>query len=532
MNTKKIAVGYCRVSTDEQANNGLSLDVQEATCRTAMARDGYEILKIVRDEGKSGGNLNRQGMQEIIELAENNKVHAIYTISSDRVSRNTQEYLFLRDLFRKKGIELRYINQPNIDDSAAGRTIDEVMASFNQLHRLQTSEKVKTTLYAKAEAGYFPEYAPPGYKNIDNPDKTAPKIAQKIIVPDPASRDLITEAFKLFATGNYNGYDLCDLMYEKGLRSRNGGKIPYSRFYSLLRNKFYIGEVHWGKVHVKEGKHEPLIDRETFERVQMIMDGNNYHACRRRKYQWLLNGFVYCHRHQKRYTAEWHLKKGISYYHCTNRSGCGKYIRTEELESLVAKKFQDLEFAPDFVNKVMEKVKAEYYKRREQFDGKKQSFTNQKTALEARRKAAEENLLDKVISGEDFKRINEEIKGQLQNIDRKIFELENGHQVKLDVAQEVLKFTQNLSDSYAQATPFIKRHYLSLFWDRFEVEDGIIITSRPSLLFDELLKLQQIFYRTQETKNLQLLGDSEASNQVIIRDCWLERWDSNPRPTG
>lgn len=57
---KKVAVGYCRVSTDEQAVKGLSLDYQEEQCRNAAKRDGYTEVLIIKDEGKSGKNLKEK----------------------------------------------------------------------------------------------------------------------------------------------------------------------------------------------------------------------------------------------------------------------------------------------------------------------------------------------------------------------------------------------------------------------------------------------------------------------------------------
>lgn len=230
------------------------------------------------------------------------------------------------------------------------------MASFNEMQRLVTSEKVKATLYAKAEAGYFPSTPPPGYKNMDNPNKTVDRLCRKIVVLNDDA-PLIKEMFTLYSTGNFSVYDLQDIMYEKGLRSRRGGKLSRSRMYDLLRNRFYLGEVRWGKIVNKNGKHKTIIDESLFNKVQTIMDTKNKHACRRRKYSWLLNGFLYCYKHNKRYTAEWHLNKKIAYYHCTNKSGCGKYSEQIQMEEKVAEKFKNIEFDPEFVNMVIEKTR-------------------------------------------------------------------------------------------------------------------------------------------------------------------------------
>ncbi|OGN07640.1 MAG: hypothetical protein A3B86_02260 [Candidatus Yanofskybacteria bacterium RIFCSPHIGHO2_02_FULL_38_22b] len=521
---KKNAIGYCRVSTDEQAKHGLSLDVQEESCKMAIQSDGYELLKIIRDEGKSGGNLNRAGMRELISLVINKKIDAIYTISGDRLNRNTLEYMQLRKLLRENDIDLKYINQANTDDSAMGRTMDTVLASFNEFQRLQTSEKVKKVSAARVEAGYFPTGAPIGYKNDINPDPNADRLAKKVIVPD-AMAPLVTEAFKFFATGNFNGYDLCNLLNQKGLRTRYGKPMLPSRFYELLKNRIYLGEVHHGKNHNPNGKHKPLIDKATFDRVQSILDGHNKHACRRRKYCWLLGGFVYCARHGKRYTAEWHLNKKLAYYHCTNRNGCGKYIETNKLEALIADKFKDLEFNPEFIDKIIEKAKTAFYASRDEYDAKRQALVNQKTAFEAKLKSAEDKLFSEILLSDDYKRIRYEVKTEIESIEEQLAHLSQRQEVKVDIAKEILSFTKNIYLTYKKAPPHIKRHYLSLFWDRFEIQDGVIIKSVSSILFNHLLDLEQIYLKNQ---NPQITGDSDVLINIATE---LRGQDSNLEPS-
>lgn len=496
--TTNLAVAYVRVSTDDQADRGLSLEVQEEQCVNKIKADGFTLYKVVRDEGKSGKNLTgRPGMQEIMELTTTEKINAVYMVSSDRLARNTADHICLRDLFHKHNVQMNFLNQPNMDNSAMGITMDNIMASFNQMHSLITSEKVISVITEKIKAGYFASIAPIGYKNVANP-RSINRLDRRIIVPDETA-PFITEAFNLYATGNYNGRDLNDLMYAKGLRTKKGGKLSISRFYEMVRNPIYIGELHWGNIRIEKAQHEPLIDRTTFEKVQTIWTGMSYHASRRRKYQWLLNGFVFCPEHNRRFTAEFHPGKP-SYYHCPNSSGCGKYIEVSVLEKAVAEKFQSLEFEPGFLDAVIKRVQEVYYKRREEYMGKRQGYVNQKKALEDKRKIAEDKLFANLISDADFTRIRTEIAADIATLDERVYELDQKHEVKVDVAQEILHFTRNIYDTYKKAGLLLKRHYLGFFWDRFEVCDGVIINSRQSLLFRELLRLQGATYQNGKLK--------------------------------
>ena len=145
---KKVAVIYCRVSTEEQAKEGLSVESQELSCRRKAEEEGYSILEVIKDEGKSGGNIKRPGIQRILRLiAEKETLNAIYITNTDRLSRNVADHIFLTDLFRKNKIDLKSITQPKMDDSAASITMDVMMSTFNQFHRLNTFEKIKTNNY-------------------------------------------------------------------------------------------------------------------------------------------------------------------------------------------------------------------------------------------------------------------------------------------------------------------------------------------------------------------------------------------------
>lgn len=302
---KKKAVIYIRVSTEDQVE-GLSLDVQESLCRRRAKEDGYEVVEVLNDAGISGYKDNRPGIIRLKEMVLRGEINAIVALSSDRIYRNARSHIDLRDLLFKFGVKILYVHQISPENNASSIMTDSMMANVNQFYRDQISDKVKSALYARVEAGHFPTLPPPGYHNIENPDPKADRLSKRIVVPDEVMAPLITEMFKLYATGLYSVYDLADMLSDKGLRSQKGLKMSYSRCYDLLKNRFYIGEVRWGKAFCKKGKHKSLIDEATFNQVQAILEEKNHRACRRRKYQWLLAGFVYCSKHKKRYVAEWH----------------------------------------------------------------------------------------------------------------------------------------------------------------------------------------------------------------------------------
>ena len=525
LENKKVAIIYCRVSTDDQASTGLSIESQENICSEDAIKDGYSILEVIKDEGKSAGTLKRQGIQQLIKYVLAKEIGAVYVVHSDRLARNTLDHLNLMDLFHKNGVIIKCIQQPNMDDSASSKLLGTVMASVSQFHRDITSEKVSITMKEKAKAGYYPCMAPVGYKNVSNSDSSVSRMGQKSIVIDPQSGPLVKEAFKLYATGNYNVYELNDIMFEKGLRTKHGSKRSDSHMFNTLKNRCYLGEIHWSDVHTKNGKHEPLISEELFDQVQKVMATKLNHACRRRKFSWLLSGFIRCYTHECRYTAEWHLNKSKAYYHCTNPLGCGKYIEVGKLEDMIAEKFKTLEFNPSFIDKVIEKAKEIFYERRKTYDNKRKEHVNQRTAFEIKRKVAENKLFSGIISDDDFTRVKKEIDQEIQNIDDRLVELEKQKNVNVDVAQEILNLTRNIYDAYQKATPSLKRQYLGFFWDHFQVADGLIIKSNPSILFAQLISLEQAFQKSENSDK------PIGFNNFINSSERCAQLESNQRPT-
>ena len=499
--SNKIAVAYCRVSTDEQAKEGLSIETQEKVCNEHIIKDGYEPLPALKDEGKSGKDMNRPAMKQLIHLINEKQIQTVYVVHSDRIGRNVKDYLIFRDLLRKQNIVLKSIYEPMLDESASGRSMATMMATFSEMQRLITSEKVQGVMREIAKAGYFPTCPPAGYLNKKNPDSNITRIGRNIIAIDPIMGPLITEAFHRYARGDVNVYELTEVMSAKGLRNQQGRRVQANSVYSLLRNRIYLGEIHWGGIDIKEGKHAPLIDEHTFNAVQTIMAEKNHRMSRRRKYKWLLAGLITCPRHNKRFCAEWHLNKKIAYYHCTYRKGCGKYIEQTALEGMVADKFRDLQFSEEFINLVIEKAKRIFMERRNKYDSRRQSFVNRRTALEARRRVAEEKLFTNTISDEDFTRIRKELQVDLSEISDELLRLEDQRELSVDVAQEVLLFTRDIYKAYKKASHDLKRHMLIFFWDHFEVMNGIIIKSVSAPLFDSLLSFEAAYYRNQKEAN-------------------------------
>lgn len=493
------ALIYCRVSTEEQAEKGYSLDAQEKICCDFAENNGYKVAGVFRDEGKSGKTLDRPALKDTLSKCQQDKsIDALIIQETDRLARNTKDHLTVKALLQKAGVKIISVAQPMLDDSPEGKMIDTILASINQFQSDINSRKTKKGLQEKFNQGWWPSRALLGYKNatINNAEGKDKKIIKK----DPEKWEILKEGFKLYLSGNYSVDELNDILYKKGLRSMTGKKVPHSVMADILKNPFYAGLMRWnGQENI--GRYKPMISMNEHKRILDIMDAHNLYRCRKRKHSFLLRGFVICNICGQRYTAETHPKKKKDYYHCTARkkkhSNRGQNIEVQELERLIEEKFRRIQFNTDFIKLIMEKLKKIYHQQKSGIESKKQVLYNQKKSIEAKRDKAEEKLLNGIITDEDFVRLRDKFKQELEMIQSQIYELDSQREYDIAIIQEFIKLARNIYKAYKTAPYELKRHYLGLFWDKFLVQDKKIVEAIPTKLVQVLLKEEKVIINAQ-----------------------------------
>jgi len=491
------AIIYCRVSTEEQAEKGYSLDAQEKFCRNYAKNNGLQIIKVYRDEGKSGKTLNRPALKDALAKCQKDKsIKTLIIQETDRLARNTKDHLTIKALLQKTGIKVISVAQPMLDDSPEGMMIDTILASINQFQSDINSRKTKKGLQEKFEQGWWPSRAPLGYKNvtINNTEGKGRKIVRK----DPDKWKILKDGFKMYLSGNYSVDELNNILYKNGLRSITGIKVPHSVMANILKNPFYTGLMRWDGQE-KIGKHKSMINLREHERILEIIDAHNLYRCRKRKHSFLLRGFVLCNICGQKYTAETHPKKNKDYYHCTAKkkkhSNRGQNIEVGELEKLIEEQFKNIQFSKEFIKLMMENLRKIFHKQKKRIESGKKILYNQKQAIEKKRDKAEEKLFNNIITDEDFVRLRDKFKEEIKMIQGQIYALESQREFDIDIIQEFIKLTRNIYKAYKTAPYELKRHYLGLFWDKFLVQDKKIVKAIPTKLVQVLSKEEKVIIR-------------------------------------
>jgi site-specific DNA recombinase len=142
-------IGYVRVSTDEQVREGISLESQKAKIFAYCDLNDLDLIEIIEDAGKSGKDLNRDGIQCLIGEIKARKIDAIVVYKLDRLSRRVRDTLSLLDLIEKKSVAFHSITERIDTKSAMGKFFINIMASMNQWERDTISERTRDALSMK-----------------------------------------------------------------------------------------------------------------------------------------------------------------------------------------------------------------------------------------------------------------------------------------------------------------------------------------------------------------------------------------------
>ena len=164
-------MGYCRVSTQEQASEGMSLDAQEARIRAWAAALGHEVAEIVTDEGVSGTKLlaDRPNGQQVAQLLDARKpgVEAVVVVRMDRLGRDAAEQIALLKRFRAGKVGVVAIAQQIDLATPHGRAMAQIGAVFAELERALIAERTVDALDELRRQGKAWNHPPFGWEITD-----------------------------------------------------------------------------------------------------------------------------------------------------------------------------------------------------------------------------------------------------------------------------------------------------------------------------------------------------------------------------
>jgi len=155
---KRQTFGYVRVSSESQADNGVSLDAQEAKISAYCVAMEWPLSEVISDPGRSAKSLERPGMASILEAVRAGLVERVVITKLDRATRSTRDLADLLDLFARHDVALVSIGETLDTGSAGGRLVVNLLGVVAQWEREACGERTSTALAHKRRerAAYGP----------------------------------------------------------------------------------------------------------------------------------------------------------------------------------------------------------------------------------------------------------------------------------------------------------------------------------------------------------------------------------------
>ena len=313
----RIAI-YARVSTESQAKDGTIQSQLEALHEYAQEHD-LTIVHECIDDGYSGSDLNRPGLDQLRDLALDGIFEGVLVLAPDRLSRVYTQQAILLDEFKKHNIQVVFTNR-QFGDSPEDNLMLQMQGVIAEYERTKILDRTRRgTIHSVKNGQVVGGNAPYGYRHVRKTDSIP---AHWEI--NPLEVETVRLIFNLYTQQGKKAPSIAKHLEAEGIPSRSGfGKWWTSSIYAILKNEAYTGMAYMFKTksavpakHPKIDKYRrnkksshifrsredwlgipvpQIIERETWEAAQRLLKENKLKSPRNNtKNKYLLRGLVVC----------------------------------------------------------------------------------------------------------------------------------------------------------------------------------------------------------------------------------------------
>lgn len=357
----KRAVLYLRVSSAGQVRTdydpeGLSIPAQRHACQARATELGGVVVDEYVEPGRSATNTDNRPrfMEMMARIKAEQDVDVVIVYARSRLHRNVEDAAITRAALRKLGVQLVSV-MDYTDDSYIGDLVATIIDGVNEYQSRASGADIRYKMGQKAKSGGTVSMAKIGYRNVRE-EVDGRKVATVMV--DPERAPFIRMAFELYGTGKHGFRSLHAALTEAGLTTKPTRRTPaqpisINKLGDMLRDRYYLGVVTYDGEEY-QGRHEPLIAAELFDRVQRVLDVERHGGKRDRVHDHYLKSVVWCGRCQHRLI----IMRGKSrngdlyfYYLCRGRQEhlCDlPYLPVGQVEDEVARHYATVRLSEDF----------------------------------------------------------------------------------------------------------------------------------------------------------------------------------------
>lgn len=409
---------YIRVSTEEQANEGYSIPAQKRRLKSFCIAQDWDIADFYVDEGISAKNMDRPELKRMINDIEAGKIECVLVYRLDRLTRSVFDLYKLLDIFDRHNCKFKSATEIFDTTTSMGRMFITIVAAMAQWERENLGERVSLGFAEKARQGKYPlNFRPFGY-NLDL------KESKLSIRSDEAK--IVRLIYDLYTKG-YGANRICQYLNKRNIRTRDGNEWNDSPLMDILKSPLYIGHIRWND-EIIENTHEPIVDKEKFERVQELIKKRRGSDPRRVSSDYIFSGKLKCPKcgHSLvgyRVYAKLANGERVSYknYRCLKKkNGICKGIRSISEKNLETA-FLDFLVKQDFNEFLEEAATVDIGNDEGRNEGEIEHLQKELEKIEKRKRKWQYAWAEDIMTYEDFKKRmdeankqEEEIKNQLE----------------------------------------------------------------------------------------------------------------------
>lgn len=260
---------YIRVSTEEQAEEGYSLEAQQERLTAYCEAQGWDIAEVYADKGYSGRKISsRSEYKRMID--EKDKWDTILVLKMDRIHRNSRNFIEMMDNLEKWGKKFTSMQEELDTSSAIGRFVVDMIQRIAQLESEQIGERTYVGMEQKASMGGMMGFNPPyGYK-LENSN----------LIIEEHEANIIRWIYSEYLQGHTMASIASSLNSESKL-TRNGNLWTKWSISRILHNPIYVGYMRWDTLQIKSD-HAPIIALDNFNKVQILASSNTKDPSKRK----------------------------------------------------------------------------------------------------------------------------------------------------------------------------------------------------------------------------------------------------------
>ena len=517
---KKRVIIYVRVSTDEQADKGLSIPAQIAKIKSFCAMRGWEIIMIFEEDYTAWKGFERPAYIQLKEYLKQNKGTVDYILFTQwsRFSRllpaSYNEIYKLKDL----NIEVNAVEQWINFSIPENLFMLSIYLTGSQVENERLSMRVKVAIREGLKQGRWMSKAPFGYFN---------EIVSKMIYPDPEKSKIIQFYFEKFSEGIYSAEEVRRMAKDKGLT------LTKQSFLNSLTNPFYIGKIIVPKLNdepmqLVNGLHEAIITNQVFEKVQTILQGKRKPYSGKTSNDNLpLRGSLICAKCGEVMTGSGSRSRNgsiIHYYHgqrnkANKNSICNISFNAKKANEAFEKFLDSFVPKPEILNLYSQMLKEKFSTETDNIDKQKLKIESQIEEINKKLLFLNEKWIDGVLKDNTFNKMTTKFEEEQSNL---IMQHATLKQMPTEYEKYIkygFSLLSNVMVYYKEASTSTKKKLLgSLFPEKLIIENNEYRTTNMNALLTLIFNSNKALVKKKPTS-------------LSARPFWLPLLDLNQRPS-